>query len=43
MEAEEAVALKDVTSWKLVKTQQAEKTLVYAVVNCRVCELAIGL
>jgi hypothetical protein len=43
MEAEEAMALKAVTSWQLVKIQQADKSLVCAVVNCRVCELAIGL
>jgi hypothetical protein len=28
---------------KLVKAQQAEKTSLCAVVNCRVCELAIAL
>jgi hypothetical protein len=35
MEAEEAVALKAITNWKLVKTQQAEKSSACAVVNCR--------
>jgi hypothetical protein len=28
---------------QLVKTQQTEKTLYYAVVNCRMCELALAL
>jgi hypothetical protein len=40
-EPEEATALEAVTR-RLVKTRQTEKT-VRAVVNCRVCELAMAL
>jgi hypothetical protein len=40
-EDEEATALEAVTRRQPVKIQQAEKT-VRAVVNCRVCELAIA-
>jgi hypothetical protein len=37
-----STALGAVTKQRLVKTQQAQKT-VHDVVNCRVCELAIAL
>jgi hypothetical protein len=40
-EAEEATALEAITR-RLVKTQQTED-LVYAIMNCRACELAIAL
>jgi hypothetical protein len=36
-------SLEAVTEQRLVKTQQAEKTYVRALMNCRVCELAIAL
>jgi hypothetical protein len=42
-EAEEAIELEAVTRKRLAKTQQTEKDLVRAVLNCRVCELAIAL
>jgi hypothetical protein len=41
-EAEEAMAMKAVTRRQPVETQQTEKTAC-AVVNCRMCELAIVL
>jgi hypothetical protein len=41
-EAEYATALEAVTGRQPVKIQQTEKT-VRALVNCRVCELAIAL
>jgi hypothetical protein len=39
-EAEEVMALEAITRWQPVKIQQAEKTLVCAVMNWKVCELA---
>jgi hypothetical protein len=42
-EAEKATALEAVTRRQPMKIQQTEKTSVRALVNCRVCELAIAL
>jgi hypothetical protein len=42
-EVEGSTVLEAVTRQRLVKTQQTDKTYVCAVVNCRLCELAIAL